>query len=877
MRSRGWHRPLLGTVAMTALLGGLLVVLLPDRSAPAVSPPMAPASIHVVEQHPSGRRTENDPERSLGEERLGRRSAGPIEDPVTVAGAWTLRGRCVAPDATPLAGVRVGWSEVAAEDAGKAAPIAGQELTDGNGNFRLGGVPLERDLRLYLRAEGFLPISMAIEGGSDTRDHDLGTIVVPRGVHVSGVAVERSGAPLTEVTIRLERLTDYEAGEDPRPEQSEHATTDAFGEFDLGLCVPGTYAVDCAEHVVLEGRLVFVAPTSDRFHVHVVAEPVSNDLLLTGVVRSTLGELVAGAKVYATDGRSGHFRATADGQGQFRLVSDRARTESLALSATAEGYDLAVFPGRHSWGEQEVELTLRRAVGLALRVLDPDGRPVPSYTVRLYRLGAHPLVPLRREPFVFSPRLDPDGITRIPDLKGGAHRLRVEPEGGADLARSPLLAHVVQVDVRNEGGEEELTITLPRRTQRLVRIVTQAGAPLPGCRLELFETQPEDHDGGVFDDVPFGWDFRMPRADLLLVAGDTDERGQLLVHGPSRTPLILQVRGPGCTPQNIELPALEGEGVLEIAVQAPTSVWVSVDTPPILTDICRALSRSPIVRFFPEGTDLRREGVKLVLDPHSFAEGEDGSLERIAFLHPGTWRPVLDLLRERVVLDPITLAQGESHALTLDLTPFAPGILEGSVLWGTSALSLVDIELQQLVTVLGGQRAYWQPRPVRCDAAGRFRAECLPGTYRVLVPRPGSNVQGAVASPGSIELAPSEVRSLEFRLELGSLRLRFRDGRGLPVAGVGTIELRRASDSSWVSALGPSDEEGWIHAPRCEVGTFRLYTYPRALAEHRARVDFAVEMGLAALDQKRIDLGTITVPANDAAELEITLPAVYFE
>ncbi len=817
---------------------------------------------------------EVEPNRDRAGERAPARAA---EDPPGEPLGRAVRGRCVDIDSNALPGVRVEWiaEEVDAGSGGEAGPEPA--ATDPSGRFRLEGVPIDRAIRAYFRAEGFLPVSMALALGPGPGDFDLGTIVLARGVRLLGTVTDESGAPLVGVSVALERYTEVPRTQDPRSEQSHRGVTNAFGEFDLGPCLPGTYLVDCEDLAVLEGTPTLVAPTAQEHRVHLVVARGVGDRLLQGHVKSSRGEFLEGARVHATDGRGGHWRATTDARGGFRLLRDRPVVGELTLSAVAPGHTLTVASSTYPWGAEDAQVTLRRAPGISLEVLDDAGRGVPSYAVRIYRIGAHPLAPLQREPLRFSSDVGPDGFSQIPDLIEGGYWLRVEPEGREDLERSPFLPLVLRVDARTEERPEELRVVLPRRVVRRVRLVAPGQVPVPGCGVELFETKPEDRGTGVFAGAPLGRALSVPREALHLSARRSDGRGELLIHGPSDTPLVLEILGPGCMPKSVELTRLDGEGVLEIQVDVPTSTIVSVTSQDTLADIERALQRSPSLRFFPEGADPRREGQRLVLDSRAFSGASKGTHERTAYLPPGRWTPVLDLHRERIALEPFDLAHGQSHSLVLDLEPYAPAILEGLVLWGSEPLSLVDIELQQWVSVLGGQQPYWQSRRVQCDAAGRFRVECLPGKYRVLLPGTSANTLGAVALPEELELTPRGSLAVEFRVELGAIRLRLVDPRGRPIGGVTEVELRRAADSGWVCAFAASDAEGWTQFSRCEIGSFHLTAFPRSLSEFRARVDYAMQEGLEALEAKRIELGEVHVSANQTVELELTLPDAYFE
>src|SRR5688500_13425634 len=212
-----------------------------------------------------------------------------------------LRGRCVDEAGAPLAGVAVELGAHVNEEAlfhwlrdhptPDVTPVT--LVTGADGRFEFAAQPLPPvSYELAFRARDRVVMEARWYEGADGRDHELGDVVVARGVTVTGRVVDRAGAPQAGVALELELRSDLEVWpSDPAP-----VTTRADGTFELAeRCHAGHYTIRVDERRIVGPGTVDLAATPVVQHVELVVEPVTVPMALAGVVVDEAGTGVAGA------------------------------------------------------------------------------------------------------------------------------------------------------------------------------------------------------------------------------------------------------------------------------------------------------------------------------------------------------------------------------------------------------------------------------------------------------------------------------------------------------------------------------------------------------------------------------------------------------
>lgn len=205
-------------------------------------------------------------------------------------------------------------------------------------------------------------------------------------------------------------------------------------------------------------------------------DPPRPGLSISGVVRKPEGEPVRGLKVIARrvlpSGKTSRrwWQSRTDESGQF-VIAGLGPGEYSIGPGYVRGFSLpeARVAGA---GEKDVELALRRGRNLVVRVVDPEGTPVPAVAIHVIKKV---VVGSNRPISILSRRTDRRGLAVIGPLPAGRSVvMEVCPPDG-DLA-----ARAVAPDI---GASEQL-IRLERGLYIEGRVVDQAGRPVSNCVIE---------------------------------------------------------------------------------------------------------------------------------------------------------------------------------------------------------------------------------------------------------------------------------------------------------------------------------------------------------------------------------------------------------
>jgi len=805
-------------------------------------------------------------EAEASEERATVAADGLLEAPSAPA-ARQVHGTCVDAAGVPIAGVRV--SVVATTTEARDVPVV-EAVSDGQGSFRL-TVPVdEAPLWVGFQAERFASVRVRVDEASDPKGElDLGEVTLPAGIRVRGSVASSRGEPLAGVEVVTERQRTVD---DPRfVVEAPNAASSLDGSLDFGWCLPGPYLVRTPEKELLSPSPVNLGPPEGVDFLEVVVADEADMVSIEGVVTDARGGPIEGARVQAAETDGKRRIVDADAEGRFVVRRPPGETRSVQLSACASGYDVYVFPQEVSWGERSLHLVLVEAATLEVRVTRADtGAPVAAFGVRLLRGDSHALAPVK-----FGARLElehvgehPGGVLRIPGVFRGRYRLRVEPTGAGVAAG--LFEKV--------GGDERATtvveVALPASTERLLRVLTSTGSPVPGCRVVacLRSDDPVDLQSEVIEATRWG-QVMIPHRALLVQVGETSAGGTLRLRGPAATELAIRVEGPGCLPEVFVVERLDGEGTLDLVASASGVIRLTVRQPEILAELARVLSEPPSIRLTELGAEARRKRKSLPSVVLS-AEQPVKTLDAPA----GTWEPVLELGDDELVLAPVQVVLGTVTDVPLDLRELEPATIHGRVLRGGEPLPFAKCFLRRWGPAPGTGTLRWSIIYVTTDAAGRFTHAGLPGRYRLMAPRPSDSIAAICAAPGTFDVAPGEELEQDFEALIGELRLRLLDGEGRPVAEVEGIEILRSADDDVIAELDPTDADGRVACRECEPGTVFVRVLPRRLGERRARIELLRETrDLGAVDRERIPLGSLTVTPSEVTEMDLVLPRAYFE
>ncbi|HXV76164.1 MAG TPA: carboxypeptidase regulatory-like domain-containing protein, partial [Candidatus Polarisedimenticolaceae bacterium] len=383
----------------------------------------------------------------------------------------SLIGSVTTLDSVPLADVEVTIepSSSAARDGmlgirRETAPSRVVVATDGDGRFRADGLPAGK-VDVTARRNGFAPGELrSVEIVAETTEPvDAGGIVLEPGETIRGTVVNRDGAPIEGVEIRVEAaggggvmviLGAGMAADDEEPD----ALTDGSGWFELVDLSPKK------RYTVSARRVGYLQASAGPFplpHVEPVGLTLDPASDVRGRVVDGAGEAIAGAEVAMTRNRTIEMGSnvmrtimmqseTTDGDGRF--VFEDQEPGEMSIKAVASGYREAKLDGLSiAEGEdlEGVELTLAGGAVVTGQVLGPDGRPVIGAGVQPAGEGEAMMRMLEGSPS------DGNGIYRLEGLAPGAVSIEATHDDWPRTVRDvELTAGVNHLDLQFEGGVE---------------------------------------------------------------------------------------------------------------------------------------------------------------------------------------------------------------------------------------------------------------------------------------------------------------------------------------------------------------------------------------------------------------------------------------
>ena len=438
--------------------------------------------------------------------------AAPVE--ITLERGAILEGRVVDGRGEPVAGADV---RAYLEDRKDRMLPGSHGKTDTEGRYRLEELELgEHTVVVSVEGNGqLLQRPTEVRPGVNRLD-----FAFARGVEVSGRVTDEQGTPLPAVTLLLIR---------------------SGGGFHTRSRMDGTFLFPGVTDGIfqLEGSAPGFARTRDPREIHIDGRPIDGlELRLARgarIVGSLLGlpaDELAGAQIvalYEGPDRGGRLFGTVGPESRYQIPDVAPGTWRVSAylhpHRQAEG-SVEVAPAA-----EEVVLDLQFAAGLKLsgRVL-LDGKPLA---------GAEILLDSQHHGETRRASTRYDGSFEVDGLQPGAWQLLVAPEAGPGYAQSLELTSDQEVSVEISTGSAA------------GRVLTPAGAPVPGALVSLRGTGPEP-----------GTYFSGPRVQ-------TDDQGAFEFPRLAEGGYLLKVEKDGFAPKETSIIVTSGDTVQVQVVLEP--------------------------------------------------------------------------------------------------------------------------------------------------------------------------------------------------------------------------------------------------------------------------------------------------------------------
>ncbi len=778
------------------------------RSGAVASPPQsADARLEVADD--SGRRAELDTSAPRYE----------LVEPVT------FRGRVVAWETgQPLAGVTVTGRlnplhphlQPIPREQEDAGLVATESVTGADGRFALQLTPFaEHSLELLAAAPGRATmVGFWLDPLRPGAVLDSGDVELGLGAELTVRVVDQGRAPLASVNVQLQDPPDG-----PRSADGMWSTLGWSGLHRTGLdgrteprsVLAGRYAIEWVEGTGHDyvGPEHLVVP-ADRAQVEVelpMREPAAEHLIQGHVVDAAGTPLVGVEVVFKADAESWGYRVVATGRGG-RFVA--------GFKADADG---SVRLMRIGAGLEEIGSEYRLAPGVERALMIGDGT---EHRVVVERIEHQPFV-VRVVAAATGEPLVGARLGMVPTLhdEQGAHfrgvsnagplltpGRRTDAEGLATLEWLPGFAQLVTVCADDAGLASVVfadvwadalatvngphVVEVPPAVAHRVRVVDRAGVAVAGSRVEWIRPV------GMRDSAESVHGYASPLLELLdgwvgatypnavTVSGETDEAGLVTLHESTEVgACVLRITGAMHLEHEValaELPVVDG--LRTVVVDRAASVHGRIEPLSTLADLLpgAGLRAQAAVLLDPERM-LREHRPELWLhrtddegDDHEDRAplGDDGRF-RFGAVPPGRYRLALeswDVDGIEPAWDIEVSGAEDDHELHLDLAPFAPARVSGTVtVNGAEPDPGVRLELgRDTVGALG--------------EGGRFDVRVFPGTYRLALRHPfrdGIEIRLRRLLP--VEIAPGEVRVLDLDFVRRAVELRVVRADGSPAAG----------------------------------------------------------------------------------------------
>jgi len=415
---------------------------------------------------------------------------------VAVLLALVVGGRLYAPaaGANPAAppATQPSGMEVTVTDEENGLPLAGVELhtvmhvspppvvTDASGRAHVALPPDTLSLNLWARKNGYVP---AVAHWDATRRHDLipreFSIRLERGVTVGGRVVDEHGAPIRGVTVYVSANSDHKATAAFSTQVYDDAfVTDEEGKWRCDIIPRDADQVNVRlSHPDFASDQVYGQsghPTKEQLRSMSDVLVLKQGVSVAGRVLDAGGKPIEGARLVLGQNSLGvHAPETrSDSSGRFVLRHCR-QEEHAVLVATADGHspDVRQFLLDHDVKDLEVRLSLARP--LIVRVVDPNGRPLPGTRLFIQRWRGSNLVQ-------WDAHTDADGRAVWKEAPADSVMYDISHDGFVQLTDQPLTA----------TGQEQTVTLLPEVKVSGTVVDDRSGKPVEKFRVLNGWTSP---------------------------------------------------------------------------------------------------------------------------------------------------------------------------------------------------------------------------------------------------------------------------------------------------------------------------------------------------------------------------------------------------
>jgi RNA polymerase sigma-70 factor (ECF subfamily) len=770
-----------------------------------------------------------------------------------------LTGRCVAAETgAPLPGCRVVL--LPDRSPGERAATPPTATTDQEGRFSLsvhGGVGLGHRL-LFGMAERVL------DGRSFASlprgEVEVGEVALSLGAMVYGTVHTADGQPVAELRLECRLLGAPDTAPDPSGGGVKVLFSSAGGvlqqdEFAFG---PGHWRLlaTAEDHELVSPREFDVLPGQRRIDLDVLVVALADLPAIGGVLVDEAGVPVGGVTVHAGDSAN-WARSAADGA--FVVYRRTGEDEPVRLSlGSSAACTLRDPQAVYAWGSQRQRVTVQRPAGVAIQVVNAaTGAVVTKFGVRLQ--------PLTEGSWRWLPRSDiaerPNGLLQLKDVKPARYRIVAFP-GDPELAPSDP----IECELGSAGALLQLRCEPAGWLTLLVQ--DAAGEPVAGAYVDLVRREGEGEltEASFVGTEDYVAQFGIQNRFVALSSGRTNERGEIVLRGPSRGYLGLRARGTFVT--RLLGPVVLGGPDRRIVMQIERGATLAGSLAPasLLAEL-RPTTVSPLLdgnehldarkKLWPtlqlRASDPRRLLPRNTMrDELGFPIAADGTF-RIEGIPPGDWtlellcaidgRPQLPSLGQVA-----SLREGERRQVEFSLAGLAPGELRAVVLRDGAPWPNAQIHCN------GG----WS----RTDARGRLKLRARPGSYW-----PEADIgegHDRYLYCTEVVVQPGEVTSVTLDFVRRKVRIHVLDADGAPVP-------KRAFQIVGFSRTFETDAEGWFLLDPAPPWPCRLTYYEGWL--DRAAVERLAKEDATAWTRLRRTAEPLPMPLDRlSADLELRLP-----
>ncbi|MEO8348899.1 MAG: carboxypeptidase regulatory-like domain-containing protein [Acidobacteriota bacterium] len=392
---------------------------------------------------------------------------------VELTAAEKVSGRVTDDAGKPVAGAKVrAYGGLPFED--EDVTLYAEATTGADGSFSMVNAPASAG-RVTARANGYSPATQT----SFRERVTAGKLTLRTGGSVTGTVLDPAGKPVEGAVVVTGTLA---------------AKTDASGAYRLAGVPVGAQAVEAfSKDLAARNDSVRVK----KGETSQVPLRLARSAAVTGTVvdeksrRPIAGVRVSTASVgFSLRGAEPGRRARTDAKGKFRLVGLRPRAYSIR--AAKADYLPVSMPGVVAGvsAPGTVAIALQKSAGIAGRVTDEAGAPVPGARVQIARdSGMRAL--MRGGPAAFLGR---GGVTSGPD---GAFRLRgltAQRNVTLEAAKAGYVpAKRYGVTVKTGESVKDVALVVKRGLEARGRVVDSAGKGIAGAELRV--SRPESGGG----------------------------------------------------------------------------------------------------------------------------------------------------------------------------------------------------------------------------------------------------------------------------------------------------------------------------------------------------------------------------------------------